>query len=246
MKDIKKFLINLKNKFLDELFPENFSCYNCSKEIILPNRYYLCEDCSSEIKPIMYPCKICGDELNSFTKLCDNCKNYKRYFDYVKSVTTYDNVAKDLVLKLKYGDCAYIAKIIGYYLSEEFLKGKYDLIDLVICVPITKEKLKSRGYNQTEIILKEFVKYYNLDYNLECLTCVNKLANQTLLTKKERFENLKNTFMFTNTIDIKNKNILVIDDVITTGSTLNAIAKVLKENGAKKVFGLTFCHTKIN
>ncbi len=246
MKKVEEVIKKIKNKFLDELFPEHYSCYNCSKEVNNENNYHLCNECIKKIKAIKYPCKICGDELNSFTKYCENCKSHKRHFDYVRSVTTYDGVARNLVHKLKYGNCNYIAKLIARYLNEEFVKGSYDLIDLIICVPITHEKLKTRGYNQTEEILKEFVKITDIDYNLDCIKRIKNNSTQTVLTRKERLENMKNSFEFTNSIDITNKNILVIDDVITTGSTLDEIARTLKENGAKKVFGLTFCHTKSN
>lgn len=246
MKKLKNLIQVLKEKFLNELFPQDITCYNCGNEIKTKNNYNLCEECLNDIKPIKYPCKICGDELNSFTEVCENCKNYKRYFDYVSSITTYSGVAKNLVHKLKYNDCAYVAKTIGSLLYHEFMQGNYNLIDIVTCVPLSKEKLKTRGYNQTEEILKEFVKHYNINYNPAILKRVKNTVTQTALTKTSRRENLQNAFEVINVEEINNKNVLVIDDVITTGSTLDAVAKVLKECGANKVYGLTFCHTKIS
>ena len=146
--------------------------------------------------------------------------------------------------KLKYGNCVYVAKTIGEFLAREFNSDKFGLIDVVTCVPISKEKLKLRGYNQTEEILKEFVKHCNISFSTTLLKRTKNTVTQTALTKTSRRENLKNAFEVTSIKEIKNKNVLVIDDVITTGSTLDAIAKTLKENGAKKVYGLTFCHTK--
>lgn len=246
MKNLKRIVQNLKEKFLDEVFPPNVSCYNCNNEIKNKNPYSLCEECLKEIKPIKYPCKICGDELNSFTEVCDNCKNNKRYFDYVSSVTIFSGVAKNLVYKLKYGDCAYTAKTIAEYLASAFNGGKYEAIDIVTCVPISSEKLKIRGYNQTEEILKEFIKYVNIPCSASILKRVKDTITQTALTKTSRQENLQSAFEVVEVDKIKNKNVLVIDDVITTGSTLDAIAKALKEKGANKVYGLTFCHTKLN
>ena len=245
MKKVKEIIFSLKDKFLKELFPENFSCYNCSKELSCDSKYFLCDECMSKIIPIKYPCKICGDELNSFTEVCDNCKNRKRYFDYVTSVTTFEGLAKELVYKLKYSGQVYIAKTIGAYIADEFLRGKFDLVDIVICVPCSKEKFKKRGYNQTEEILKEFIKYYNIDYSLDSLVRIRNTDAQTGLTRRERLKNLEEAFEVAKIQDIVDKNILVIDDVITTGSTLDAVAKVLKDNGAKKVYGLTFCHTPL-
>lgn len=245
MKGVKDKFNNFKNKILNELFPENFTCNCCGAEIATANKYGLCENCVLEIKPIKFPCKICGDELNSFTNVCDNCKNRKRYFDYAISTATYDGVAKKIVHNLKYNNCAYLAKTIGAFLADTFYSGKFDLIDIVICVPLSKEKRKVRGYNQAEEILKEFVSYYGFDYNLDCLVRTKNTTTQTALTRKERHENLVNAFKLMDESMFIGKNVLVIDDVLTTGSTLDEIAKLLKENGASKVFGLTFCHTKI-
>lgn len=245
MSKIKDILFNLKDRFLEELFPESFSCFYCGAEIKNSNKYHLCDDCVNKIKEIKYPCKICGDELNSFTSVCENCKNRKRFFDYAISTTTYDDIAKTMVHKLKYDNCVYFAKTIGAFLAETFYKGKFDLIDLVVCVPSSKDKLKARGYNQTEEILKEFVKYYGFDYNTECLVRIKNTTTQTKLTRKERRENLQGAFAVTDDSIVSGKTILVIDDVITTGATLDEVAKTLKKSGANKVFGLTFCHTKM-
>lgn len=235
----------LKTMFLKELYPEDFTCNCCGKELTTLNKFNLCEDCLSKIYPIKYPCKICGDELNSFTNICENCKNRKRNFDYVASTTSYDGIAKKLVHKLKYNNCAYISKTIGAFLVDTFSNGKFDLIDFVLCTPISKEKLKVRGFNQAEEIMKEFVKSYGFEYSSNCLVRVKNTKSQTILSRKERQENLVNAFKVTDESLIVGKNILVIDDVITTGSTLDAIARELKKSGANKVYGLTFCHTKI-
>lgn len=237
----------LGENFLDELYPKNFSCYNCSAEINDASPYHLCKNCQEKIIPLKNICQKCGDELNEFTPYCDNCKNKKRYFNKAESVTVYENLAKNLVHELKYNGKKYIADLIANYLIERFKTCEFkDKINIVMCVPISHEKLLTRKYNQAEEIAKPFALHYNLDHNFNCLVRIRNTPSQIELTKEERTKNLIGAFAFDGSADIKNKNILIIDDVLTTGSTLDELAKLLKLNGAKQVFCLTFCHTKLS
>jgi predicted amidophosphoribosyltransferase len=80
--------------------------------------------------------------------------------------------------------------------------------------------------------------------HLDIIKRIKNTPTQTSLTKEERSLNLTDAFILEDNLQIKGKNILIVDDIITTGATINALAKLLKDNGAKKVYGITFCHTK--
>lgn len=242
---IKTLLINLKNNFLEEIYPSNITCYNCNEELIKTNKYHLCKNCLDKINIIKNCCKKCGEELNEFTAYCLNCKETKRHFDKVYSVATFDNVAKDIVYKFKYGKNKYMSDCIIPFLLDKVDEINLDEIDLIVPVPLSQERLRERGFNQAKILSDKLSK----ELNIKCEDLLKRVKNtqtQTTLTKLERKQNLINAFIVEDKQKIKNKNILVIDDIITTGATFDEVARILKLKGANKVFGLTFCHTKNN
>jgi len=109
---------------------------------------------------------------------------------------------------------------------------------IVIPVPIFIKKKKVRGYNQAEEIAKQFAKYLKLQLLPDILIKTKNTISQTELTKEERKENIKNAFLVKDRELIENKSILLIDDVFTSGSTMDECSRILKENGAKEVFGM--------
>lgn len=240
---VKEFLVKIKDNFLEELFPSNFTCYNCNDEIKDNNKYHICKKCLSGIEIIKNPCVKCGEDLNSFTKYCNNCKTYKRNFDKVVSVSKYDKTAKHLVHKLKYGKVEYIAESIVPFLVDLFNQTKFENIDVITCVPISKERLKDRGFNQAQILAEKLSNKINIIFDGNIIKRIVNTESQTHLTKIERANNLSKAFEVCDNKDLKGKNILIVDDVITTGATMNEIAKLLKNKGANKVYGITFCHS---
>ena len=161
----------------------------------------------------------------------------------------YEGTAKHLVYKLKYGGAKYAALPLSKYLVEAYKDSKIQNIDIVTCVPLSKERLKSRGYNQAQVLAEEFCKLLLLEnttltQNYNLIKRVKNTPTQTSLTKLERRENLKDAFVYCEEKDeIKGKNILIIDDIFTTGATVEELTNVFKKNKAGKVYCLTCCHT---
>ncbi len=240
---IKEFFIKIKDNFIEELFPSNFTCYNCNDEIKEENKYHLCNKCLDNIQFIKNPCVKCGEDLNSFTKYCNNCKTYKRYFDKVISVSRYEKTAKKLVYKFKYNKDEYIANSILPFLLDLFYKSDFNKIDVITCVPISKERLKNRGFNQAQILAEKLSNEVNISFDGNIIKRIVNTESQTHLTKVERANNLSKAFEISDINLVKSKNILIVDDVITTGATMNEIAKLLKNKGANKIYGITFCHS---
>ena len=118
----------------------------------------------------------------------------------------------------------------------EFLKN----YDIIISVPMYKKKKNQRGYNQSELIAREIAKKVkNIEYRSDILLKIKNTANQSLLNKEQRQENLKNAYEVKNKEYISNKNILIFDDIYTTGSTANECSKMLVEAGARSIGILT-------
>lgn len=238
----------LFNKFLDEVYPEKLTCANCQEEVLLENRF-LCDKCNRGLIKIDYSCLKCGDKIFKPNNYCDYCKNKNWYFDKAISCFEYSGVAKSLIYKLKYNNKKFIAKILAKPLADKFLNSGFDKIDIVTCVPTTTKRLKQRGYNQAEALATEFCNIINknekvLNKNFSLVKRVKDVSTQINLTKEQRKQNLLNAFEFAGNKEfVKGKNILIIDDVFTTGATVEELSKVFKINKANKVYVLTVCHT---
>lgn len=200
---------------------------------------------------LIYPqvCGICG-KLNS-KSLCNKCKtrlqkeyqfqtdNYEE--DASKNFTEhnyffkYQNLIREQILALKFQEKPYIYKAIAHFLknmekSFENLK-KYDIM---IIVPISKQRKRDRGYNQSELVAKEISKIIKVPIQQKVLYKVKNTVPQSSLNKKQREENAKGVYEVKNVSKLNNKKILIIDDIYTTGNTVNECANMLIKNEIKK------------
>lgn len=235
---------------LDFIYPKNISCILCNKPIKKINTYSLCKDCFKELNFIQDGCIKCGKPIiyHSLEKLdicgCSYCFNKSFYFDKAISCIEYSDISKSMILGFKYKNKTYMAK----YISN-IMKEKLDLenikFDYITFVPLHKKRMRKRGFNQSEKIAKELGKMIDIPI-LDCIyrkSNTNRLYN---LNRKERKIELKNAFLVKENIDYANgKNILLIDDIFTTGSTVNEISKLLKLNNVNKIFVMTLL-TKSN
>lgn len=235
---------------LDFIYPENISCILCNKPIKKINTYSLCKDCFKELNFIQDGCIKCGKPIiyHSLEKLdicgCSYCFNKSFYFDKAISCIEYSDISKSMILGFKYKNKTYMAK----YISN-IMKEKLDLenikFDYITFVPLHKKRMRKRGFNQSEKIAKELGKLIDIPI-LDCIyrkSNTNRLYN---LNRKERKIELKNAFLVKENINYVNgKNILLIDDIFTTGSTVNEISKLLKLNNVNKIFVMTLL-TKSN
>lgn len=216
---------------LEFLYPDvcgicNNICKNC-----------LCKKCELKIRKY---------EINKIVDLNRNVQiknsNYKNmYFDYIISIYKYEDIIRQKIIEYKFGDKPYLYKMFSkIILKNKKICGFFKKYDIIIPVPIHKEKKHIRGYNQTELIAKEISKN-NHNLRLEKNVLIRKLSTkpQSSLTKKERKENIQNAFDIINEKRIENKNIILFDDIYTTGSTVNECSKILKQKGVKKIMILT-------
>lgn len=238
------------NLFLDFIYPENISCILCDKPIKITNTYSLCKDCFKELHFIKDGCIKCGKPIiyHSLEKQdiegCSYCFNKSFYFDKSISCIEYNDISKQLILGLKYKNKTYISKYISNIIKEK-LELENIKFDYITFVPLHRKRLRKRGFNQSEKIAK----YLSKEINVPISDCIYRKENTKKLyslTKKERELELKNTFRLNeNIINIKNKDILLIDDIFTTGATSNEISKILKLNEVRKVYVMTLL-TKSN
>lgn len=221
------------NGILNGLYPLDFTCNYCNKEMENPSRSGLCSDCEKELK---YNdngiCITCGRPLDSETNYCLSCQNTKRYFEFARSPLVYDGICRKLIYQFKFNNKKYLAKYFASLMVDTFLSNPYT-VDLITYVPVSKSKLVSRGYNQSELLAKELGEKLKIDV-LSAITKNKETVDQVGLSGKERAENLRGAFAVSKEL-VKGKNILLVDDVLTTGSTCNEVSRMLVNAGAKSV-----------
>lgn len=203
---------------------------------------------------IFYPnaCGICGniskyDICPKCIKVLNQIKQCKKHIYLTRSFTDgmyifkYEDVVRDCFIKYKFGEQNYRYKAFANFMIKDkkicgFLK-KYDII---IPVPISKKRKRKRGYNQSELIIKECAKIRkDIVICTDALYKIKDTKPQSTLDKEQRKINLKGAYKVKNIETIKNKKVLLFDDIYTTGSTLEECAKVLKQEGAYEVGVLT-------
>lgn len=198
-------------------------------------------------------CLICFNKReNSF--LCEECKDKISFnnpiliktIDDIKiySCCNYSGIPRDLIKILKFHKKKEAAKIISDLIFEVIKNNDLDFSDFeLICVPLYKKKQHSRGFNQCELITEELSKMLNLPYNFKLIKRVKNTLPMYNLNYQERRENMKDAFLV-NKKYYSGKKILIIDDIVTTGSTLESMISTLKQNEINEICCLTFTNTE--
>jgi ComF family protein len=162
-----------------------------------------------------------------------------------RSAFIYDAPICGLVLRLKYSSEADVARMFAPFVLDAYGKDFAERVDIIIPVPLTPKRQRSRGYNQALLLAKGLSKEIGIAVG-EPLIRVRETVAQKEMTIAERQENLKGAFRVEDKKAVKGKNVLLIDDVLTTGTTASECAKVLKKAGAREVFVLTIATTLFN
>ena len=227
--------------FLDSFFP--WQCVSCKKEIHLS--YPLCKKCQKSI-PINYSfiCPICKKRIVNFSKRSCFCKTN---LFALGVVSFYQNsVIRKTIHFFKYQPIISLQKpladlMIKFLKETNFFSETDGKNILLIPIPLHKRKRRQRGFNQSELLTQAIALNFSLNFHSEILLRVkNNFPQAKINNFMEREKNVKDIFQIShlNSSLIKNKLIILIDDVYTSGATMQEAAKVLKENGAKKVIGL--------
>ncbi len=217
-------------------------CIVCNQECIEGSIF--CSICFSKIVFIDYPiCEVCGkllktDSGTEKTK-CYHCEHFGREFDKARALFLYDHYTKKILMKLKSESDNYVARDAAKQLLFRYGYLFCD-IDFIIPVPSHWIRIMKRGYNPATMISEELSKLSGIDMR-RYLMRKKYTKYQRGKSYEERQYNVKDAFKTTG--DVSGKNILLVDDVFTTGATLNECSKTLKESGAKRVTCLTVAST---
>jgi len=234
---MKKFLLGLVNFF----YP--ITCSVCGKNLNYLSQTRICSKCKESFPTIKnLICQRCGMPLEDGGEHCYICRKDPRkyHFDKMRSVYLYRDPLRSLILKFKYLNRTFLAKDFALYMCEEMrLHNFYKDVDFIVPVPVNILRKIKRGYNQAELLADEISLKMNIPVLKKVLFRRRITKPQFKLSKFERFENIKNSFFVKNRSILKNKTILLIDDIVTTSATVSDCSLALKTSSVKKVHVLT-------
>jgi ComF family protein len=175
--------------------------------------------------------------------LCRNCTRERPHFDLARSVALYDGVIRKAIHNFKFNGktalAEHLAKIMTNHIQHHLPEIKYCHADVIVTVPLSARRLKERGYNQVDLIAEVLAKDLNLPHEKMALKRAKETNAQFNLSRQERRSNIAGAFEVDDIASILGKRILLLDDIYTTGLTINECAKALKQKGAAKIYALT-------
>ncbi len=237
---IKEKLNWVHELLLDLIYPRR--CPVCDN--VLPFRGGLiCKACAGELETVSEPsCRKCGRRLFSETaEYCRDCLSVSHTFDRCISAFIYNDAMQRSIFRFKYGN----RKEYAHFFVQSMARiGGREIKALrpeaLIPVPLHKKRLFERGFNQAELLAKGLSKELGIPVITGLLERRKNTAPQKMLSREARRKNLKKAFQLSS-CDVKLKRVIVIDDIYTTGSTLDEIAFLLKGAGVQEVYGFTLC-----
>lgn len=229
-------------RLLDLIFPRH--CIVCGKENPSGEFRYLCEDCAN--KPFITQverCKCCAEIVSMPCSICAKCASDELYFEKSLVVCEYADAGRSLVLELKYHGGIYVAEDMARLLNRVANFREYFDGAILVPAPLHSKRMRKRAYNQSEVFCRAIVNLYpELNLKVENLLLRKKFTpTQTALSKKDRIENVRGAFAVNGGLNIsKSAKIIVADDVMTSGATLNECARTLKRAGFENISAFAF------
>ena len=233
MKKIKR----IKDGILDLIFPP--ICPVCNK-IAISGR--ICPGCERKFSPVRGPlCEKCGKVVEEGERLCPDCSIGAHLYDEGCAAYEYDEYMSTSMYRFKYNGkrefSIWYASAMAARLSSKIRSWKPQVI---IPVPVHKSRLKKRGYNQAALIARQLSQHLSIPVRDDLASRVTDTKVQKELGAASRQNNLKKAFNVTPNV-VKYESVLIVDDIYTTGATIDALAGALKAAGVKKVYFATLC-----
>lgn len=246
---VANFLTTAAEGLFATLFPSD--CRLCGAPLIRVSRVPVCEQCLDQVRPITQSvCELCGECLASPYRLasddgsvrCGLCRRLEPAFERVAAYGSYESGLRELIHLLKYENMRPVANVLGRMLGEVIadlaacFEGSHVL---VVPVPLHSTKSRQRGFNQAELIVRAALKYPPHDREFEIAGGVLQrwryTESQTGLSRHQRQENIRGAFTVVHPERVLGREVLLVDDVFTTGTTVSECARILRRAGAVRV-----------
>lgn len=237
-----KLLKNIIDSAVGLLYPKQ--CMSCGKVLLkIEKDFGFCQDCVKDVKLAGgNVCMRCGKPIeNTVAELCNQCVDKNHYFEQNKGVLLYDGPVKKSMYQFKYSNKRCFAKNYARYAVTKY--GKWIAsknIEAIVAVPMYKRKMKRRGYNQAEAFAKELSRLIGIPVADDIIRREKETVAMKQLKGVKRKKNLLNAFKVTENI-VQFRKVLVVDDIYTTGTTIDEVARALKSGGITEVYGLCIC-----
>ena len=205
---------------------------------------YLCAGCESKVSRIVPPfCTKCSEPFDGAITsafACANCSHRKLYFEAAVSAYRARGIVRHVILNFKYGRQIHLRHLVARWLvaafDDERLRERR--FDAIVSVPLHPARQRERGFNQAELLAERLSDHLFLPL-CPALERIHYTTTQTAFDRSERMQNLRRAFRLRKKADVRSLRVLLIDDVLTTGSTLSECARVLKQAGARSVYAAT-------
>jgi ComF family protein len=230
----------LVNTLIELFYPSN--CVGCGQ----PQEagILLCNKCKGTSPRIQAPfCRCCSRPFEGLITqefACPNCEDRVPAFDCAVSIYQPKGVLRDLIHRFKYGRQFYLRRVLTEYLAETMQDSRMQMlpVDALVPVPLHPTRLRERGFNQADALAETLSSKRDLPV-LRCVERRRYTSTQTRFDRFERMRNLRNAFAMRKNSDVRGKHLVLLDDVLTTGSTLHECALVLRAAGAESVRAIT-------
>ena len=239
------------------LFPSD--CRICGEPLVSVSRLPVCQECLDSVHAIAGGvCTICGERLFSSYALadaagesrCGLCRRVEPPFARAAAYGSYESGLRELIHLLKYNGVRPAANVLGRMLAEAVASLEPDFPAdsvLLVPVPLHRSKLRQRGFNQAELIARAAMKFGTARDRMRLCAGVlerkRETASQLGLTSHQRRENLRGAFGVAQPESVKGREVLVVDDIYTTGATVSECARILRRAGATKIWVATVART---
>lgn len=226
IKSIKNFSLSV----LDWVFPP--ACLGCGQEGV-----FICSKCFLDVNLIpANVCNTCGN-FTSKKGFCPHCARYPVSYSGFRAFACYDGVIRKAIQQLKYHNDPGIGRYLAEFLLTTYQRTSWDA-DLIVPIPIGETKRELRGYNQSERLAEPLAEKLGLQYQPEALMRIHERSSQVGLSLDERRANIRDAFRARSKY-VQSKNVLLVDDVFTSGATMEAASAEIIQAGANKVWCLT-------
>ncbi len=222
-------LSKIANAPMDQLFPPK--CAACGRE-----GTYLCDTCQPRLERLERPyCDLCAGPATE--RVCSWCQSTPPAYDAICAPYRHTGTVRDMIHELKYRNLRSSAPVLGRLLHAHFKKAPR-AADLIVPVPLHPSRVRERGYNQSQLLARELSLHTSIPSDTDLLRRTRDTAPQVSMEDYEqRRRNIAGAFECVG--DPSGLAVLLVDDVVTTGSTMSACAAPLKANGATKVWGFS-------
>ncbi len=235
--------MHLARHLLDFILPT--SCAHCGSRLGESPIPFFCSSCWTDFTLLQGPvCSCCGKPFESPETLthspdheCGACRLNRPFFDQSLSVGYFEGSLREAIHQFKYRPCRALGKPLGQWMRSNI--RLISDVDLFIPVPLHAKRLKKRGFNQSLLLAFQISKKYKIPISYDNLVRIKPTKPQVDLSSDDRIENVADAFTVQHSALIKEKKIILVDDVLTTGATMNECARVLKDAGAGQVTALT-------